>query len=183
MQKTKDVILYNHLIKVKELRVIFENNNLGIMKIDEARALAEEHNLDLVLMVLEPPVAKICDLGKYKYEMLKLKKAQRQNNKPIVVKQVQLGPKISQHDLMTKLEHAREFLSENDKVSFRIKLRYKETQNAEFVKKTIEFLKDVITNKLECKIINEVKQEKNNITAQVGPSTKNSSSLKTPIIE
>lgn len=172
----KDKILYNNLIKVDELRVIFESENLGILPINQAMEIAQSKELDLVLISSVPPVGKICDLGKYKYDLIKKQKVQKKNNKPIVVKQIALRPNISSNDLATKCKSINGFLNDNDRVLLKLKLKKKELMNEKIVEKSMEFMKNLIHNQLKCTIINDVTQDKSTISAQISPAKITSSS-------
>lgn len=177
MSSNKDTILYNNMIKTPELRVIFEQENLGILPLKEALEFSQSKNLDLVLISSTPPVAKVCDVGKYKYEILKKQKIQKKTGKPIVVKQISLKPCISINDLNTKITQINTFLVKNFRVSFKIKLRTKEMKDEKNIKNAIEFLKNVIHNKIQCSVIQNVTEDiltkkTNIIIAQIGPLVK-----------
>ncbi len=131
--KGSDVIM-NDAIRAKELRVISdEKGQLGIMSRDEALALAEEEGLDLVLISpdAKPPVAKIMDYSKYKYQQEKKKKEARKNQKKIDVKEVKFSCKIAQNDIDYKVKHAREFLEKDKHVKLRVFLKGREMATPE----------------------------------------------------
>lgn len=100
-------------------------NQLGVKPRIEALRLAEQANLDLVLVSpnAKPPVAKIMDYGKYRFEMQKKNREARKKQKVINVKEVRLSPAISENDFNTKLNNARRFLGKGDKV--KVSLRFK----------------------------------------------------------
>jgi len=129
-----DSVIMNDAIRAKELRVISESKGqLGIMPRDEALALAEEENLDLVLISpdAKPPVAKIMDYGKYKYQQEKKKKEAKKNQKKIDVKEVKFSCKIAQNDIDYKVKHAREFLEKGKHVKLRVFLKGREMSTPE----------------------------------------------------
>ncbi len=101
------------------------NEQLGIMSSKEALSIAEEHNLDLVLFSpnAEPPVCKIIDYGKFKFDQAKRLKEQRKAQKVVEIKEVQLSMTIDKHDVEIKAKHAQRFLSEGDKVKVSIRMR------------------------------------------------------------
>lgn len=121
----------NHQIQASELRVIDEDGKqLGILTKREALELAEERDLDLVEISpdAKPPVAKIVDWGKYKYQKTKQQQKNRKSTKSFELKQVRMGLKISDHDLGIKLDRARKFLQAGHKV--RITLVYRGREQA-----------------------------------------------------
>lgn len=124
----------NEGIRVHELRVIDEKGvSLGILKKDEALRLANERGTDLVEISpnAKPPVAKLLDYGKFKYEQLKKDKVAKKNQQVIVVKEIQLRPNIDKHDLMIKNNHAVEFLEKGFKVKYVLKFRGRELEYKE----------------------------------------------------
>ena len=112
----------NEEIRDRELRVIDENGEmLGIMSRDQALSLAEEKKLDLVNISpnAKPPVCKILDYGKYRYEMQKREKEAKKKQKTIQVKEIRLSTFIEEHDIQVKAKTACKFLQEGDKVKVR----------------------------------------------------------------
>ena len=110
--------MINEQIRDKEVRVIGEaGNQLGIMSAKEAMKLAREANLDLVKIAptAKPPVCKIIDYGKYRYEMARKEKEAKKKQKVIEVKEVRLSPNIDSNDLNTKMNNARKFLEKGNK--------------------------------------------------------------------
>ena len=119
----------NEEIRDKELRVIDESGEMiGIMSRDEALALAEEKKLDLVNISpnAKPPVCKILDYGKYRYEIQKREKEAKKKQKTIDIKEVRLSPNIDTNDLKTKVNAARKFLSKGDRVKVTLRFRGRE---------------------------------------------------------
>ena len=125
MNISKEAIL-NESIRARELRVIDSNGKqIGIKSKKEALEIAARRNLDLVLVApnARPPVAKIMDYGKYRFEQQKREKEMRKNQKVISVKEVRFSPTIEEHDFNTKLRNARRFLSKGNKVKATLRFR------------------------------------------------------------
>ena len=121
--------MINEQIRDKEVRLIGENGEqLGIMSAKEAYKLAKDAELDLVKIAptAKPPVCKIIDYGKYKYEMARKEKDARKKQKTIGVKEVRLSPNIDTNDLKTKMGAARKFLEKGDKVKVTLRFRGRE---------------------------------------------------------
>ncbi|MDD2450087.1 MAG: translation initiation factor IF-3 [Sulfurimonas sp.] len=124
----------NDDIRVAELRCTIDGGeSLGIISTDEAMSKANELGMDLVLIAptAKPPVAKIMDYGKYKYQEEKKVKEQRKNQVKIVVKEIKLSVKIAENDIAYKVKHAREFLEKGYHVKFRVFLRGREMAHPE----------------------------------------------------
>ena len=122
-------LMINEQIRDKEVRLIGENGEqLGIMSAKEAYKLAKDAELDLVKIAptAKPPVCKIIDYGKYKYEMARKEKDARKKQKTIEVKEVRLSPNIDTNDLKTKMGAARKFLEKGDKVKVTLRFRGRE---------------------------------------------------------
>jgi translation initiation factor IF-3 len=133
-RRKDDGVIMNDAIRARELRVIGENKEqFGIVPRDVALDLAEERGLDLVLLSPDanPPVAKIMDYGKHKYQMEKKKKEAKKNQKKIEVKEVKFSCKIAQNDIDYKVKHAREFLEKGKHVKLRVFLRGREMSTPE----------------------------------------------------
>ncbi|HEY9128326.1 MAG TPA: translation initiation factor IF-3 [Sulfurovum sp.] len=134
-RKKGDDVIMNDAIRAHELRVLSEDGEqLGIISRDEAIRIAEERDLDLVLMSpdAKPPVAKIMDYGKHKYELEKKKKEAKKKQKVIDVKEVKFSCKIAENDINYKVKHAREFLEKGKHVKLRVFLRGREMANPEW---------------------------------------------------
>ncbi|WP_202961021.1 translation initiation factor IF-3 [Aliarcobacter lanthieri] len=124
----------NEMITAKEVRCTSDDGtNHGIIPTSEALALAEDAGLDLVLIAPDgkPPVAKIMDYGKFRYQQEKKKKEAKKNQKVIVIKEIKLSVKIAENDVSYKVKHAREFLEEGNHVKFRVFLKGREMANPE----------------------------------------------------
>ncbi len=134
MSNKKDRVIMNDDIRVSELRCSIDGGeSLGIISTDDAMEKANELSLDLVLIAPEakPPVAKIMNYGKYKYQKEKQLKEQRKNQVKIVIKEIKLSVKIAENDISYKVKHAREFLEKGFHVKFRVFLRGREMANPE----------------------------------------------------
>ena len=121
--------MINEQIKVKEVRLISsEGEQLGVVSINEAREKAEEAGLDLVLIAptAKPPVCKIIDYGKFRYEIARKDKEAKKKQKTIEIKEVRLSPNIDTNDLNTKVSSARKFLEKGNKVKVTLRLRGRE---------------------------------------------------------
>lgn len=124
----------NEQIRDKEIRVIdSDGSQLGIMPSKKAMELAEQKNLDLVKIAPQatPPVCKIIDYGKYRFEQSKREKEQRKNQRVVEIKEVRLSLNIDTHDFETKKNHAMRFISEGNKVKASIRFRGREMGHPE----------------------------------------------------
>ncbi|MBQ6056072.1 MAG: translation initiation factor IF-3 [Treponema sp.] len=124
----------NEQIRVREVRLIDdEGGRNGIVATREALELAKERNLDLVEVSpnANPPVCKIMDFGKYRYEQEKRLRDSRKNQKALKIKEIRMQPKIGSGDLDTKAKHVQEFLDEGDKVKVTIRFRGRELAHTE----------------------------------------------------
>lgn len=119
-------VMINEQIRDKEVRVISESGErLGVMTSKEAMKLAEEAGVDLIKIAptAKPPVCKIMDFGKYRYEQTRKEKEAKKKQRVIEIKEVRLSPNIDKNDLNTKVNMARKFISKGDKV--KVTLRFK----------------------------------------------------------
>ena len=121
--------MINEQIRAKEVRLVSsDGEQLGVVSIAEAMAKAEEAELDLVLIAptAKPPVCKIIDYSKYKYELARREKEAKKKQKVIEVKEVLLSPNIDTNDLNTKIGAARKFLEKGNKVKVTLRFRGRE---------------------------------------------------------
>lgn len=121
--------MINEQIRDKEVRLIGEDGEqLGIVSSKDALKLAKEANLDLVKIAptAKPPVCKIIDYGKYRYEMARKEKEAKKKQKVTDVKEIRLSPNIDDNDLNTKANQARKFLTHGDKVKVALRFRGRE---------------------------------------------------------
>src|SRR6476660_5190398 len=118
----------NHRIRVPEIRVILEEEQLGIMPTHEAMRMAEEQGLDLVEISPRavPPVCRIMDYGKYKYEEAKKKQQARKRASTVETKEIKFRPKTEEHDMAFKVKHVRRFLEGGNKVRLAVVFRGRE---------------------------------------------------------
>jgi translation initiation factor IF-3 len=133
----------NDRIRTPEVRLIgFDGEQIGVVSIDNALAAAEEVGLDLVEIApdAKPPVCKIMDFGKYKYEAAQKAREARQHQTHIVVKEMRLRPKIEEHDYQTKKRHIESFLNGGDKVKVTIQFRGREQARPEMGFKVLQRL-------------------------------------------
>lgn len=134
-------LMINEQIRDREIRLIGEDGEqLGIMSARDAMKLAREANLDLVKIAptAKPPVCKIIDYGKYRYEQARKEKEARKKQKTIEVKEVRLSPNIDTNDLNTKVNQARKFVSSGNKVKVAVRFRGRELAHAAVGKTILE---------------------------------------------
>ncbi|EAI8173123.1 translation initiation factor IF-3 [Campylobacter upsaliensis] len=133
MSREKEVLL-NEEIRANELRCIGDDGKVyGIISADEALGIANRLGLDLVLIApdAKPPVAKIMDYGKFRYQQEKKQKEAKKKQKVIDIKEIKLSVKIAQNDINYKVKHALEFLEQGKHVKFRVFLKGREMSNPE----------------------------------------------------
>ena len=121
--------MINGQIRDKEVRVIAENGDqLGVMPVKEAMKLAQEAELDLVKIApkAQPPVCKIIDYGKYRYELARKEKEAKKKQKTVEVKEVRISPNIDTNDLNTKVNNAKKFIAKGNKVKVTVRFRGRE---------------------------------------------------------
>lgn len=144
-QQQGNFIRVNGKIRAREVRVVGdEGKQLGVMTLSDALNLARAEGVDLVEIAPNavPPVCRVVDFGKYRYEQSKKEKESRKHQHASIVKEVQLSPRIDPHDQQVKTNHAIEFLCEDMKVKVALKFRGREMAHTEFgfqvIKKFIE---------------------------------------------
>ena len=133
--------MINDQIRDKEVRLIGENGEqLGIMSSKEAYAMAKEAELDLIKIAptAKPPVCKIADFGKFRYEQLRREKEAKKKQKITEVKEIRLTPNIDDNDLNTKANQARKFLEHGDKVKATLKFRGREMAHMQSGKEILD---------------------------------------------
>ncbi|API89106.1 translation initiation factor IF-3 [Marinilactibacillus psychrotolerans] len=134
-------MIVNDRIRAKEVRLIGKDGEqIGVIQRNEAMRLAEDANLDLVLVApnAKPPVARVMDYGKYRYELQKKEREARKNQKVVNVKEIRLSPTIDDHDFNTKLRNARKFLEKGDKVKVSIRFRGRAITHKEIGREVLE---------------------------------------------
>ena len=160
----------NEDIRDREVRLIASDGaQLGVVATVEAQRLADEGELDLVMISpgAKPPVCKIMDLGKFIYEQSKKEKEAKKNQKVISIKEVRCSLTIEEHDIEIKAKNARKFLLEGDKVKITVRFRGREMELGHRGMKILENF----ASKLEdvCIIEKPAKREGRNMTIVVGP--------------
>ena len=169
---SKDNRQINEEIRAKEVRVIDANGEMrGIMSIRDALALAEESNLDLVNVSpnANPPVCKILDYGKFRYEMQKKDKQNKKNQKTTEVKEIRLSPSIEDHDIQVKANTAMKFLKDGDKVKVSLRFRGRER---DYVSKGYDVMNKFADIVSEVGVVEKkAKFEGRNLTMFLGPKT------------
>ena len=167
----RDQTRINERIRVPEVRVIGEDGSqIGVMRTDEALRYAQERDLDLVEVAPDarPPVTRILDYSKYKYEQAQKQKAARKHQQQITIREIKFRPKIAQNDYDTKKGHVIRFLKRKDKVKITIMFRGREVTHPERGQMLLERLAE------ELKDLAVVEQRPNldgrNMTMMLGPS-------------
>ena len=142
----------NREIRAPKVRLISHlGEQVGVVSLHEALAMAEEHGLDLVEIVpgSSPPVCKIINFGKFRYDQSKREKENKKAQHQIKVKEIKLKPNIDAHDLETKTKHAREFLTDGNKVKITCTFRGRELAHPEYgdkiVRQMCQDLEDIST--------------------------------------
>ena len=133
--------MINEQIRDKDVRLIGEDGEMiGIVSAKEAQKLAREAELDLVKISpnAKPPVCKIIDYGKYKYEMARKEKEAKKKQKVIEIKEVRLSPNIEENDLKTKANSARKFLTKGDRVKVTLRFRGREMAHIQSSKHVLD---------------------------------------------
>ena len=144
---TKDLRI-NRQIRAREVLVIDENGvQRGVMNVPEACRLADEAGMDLVEVSpnANPPVCKILDFGKYRYEMEKKSREAKKNQTVVKIKEIRMQPKIEKHDLETKSKAIAEFLGEGNKVKVSVRFRGRELAHPELGKVVRDKILDALT--------------------------------------
>lgn len=133
--------MINERIRDREVRLVSESGEqLGIMSSREALRLAREADLDLVKIApnAKPPVCKIIDYGKYRYELARKEKEAKKKQKTMEVKEVRLSPNIDTNDLNTKANQARKFITKGDKVKVTLRFRGREMAHVNYSKQILD---------------------------------------------
>lgn len=154
----------NHQIRADKVRVVGADGEMaGVMSVREAVAMAEAAGLDLIEISpnAEPPVCKIGDIGKHRYELQKKEAAARKNQKIVTTKELKLRPGIEEHDIQVKLRSAKRFFEEGDKVRWVLQFRGRENEHREFGWALIKRIKEELAQ--DGKIEMDARQEGNSI--------------------
>lgn len=141
-------LLINEQIRDKEIRLIGEDGEqLGIMSAKDALKLAKEADLDLVKIApnAKPPVCKIIDYGKYRYELARKEKEAKKKQKTVEIKEIRLSPNIESNDLNTKVNMARKFIAKGDKVKITLRFRGREMAHIQSSKHILDDFADMLS--------------------------------------
>jgi translation initiation factor IF-3 len=167
----RDTTRINDRIRVPEVRLIDdEGNQIGVMKTPDALAFAQERDLDLVEVAPEarPPVCRVLDYSKYKYEQAQKQKQARKHQQQITIREIKFRPKIAQHDYDTKKHHVERFLRNKDKVKVTIMFRGREVTHPERGTAILDRLADELS---DLGVVEQrPMQEGRNMTMMMAPS-------------
>ena len=148
----KQELPINDKIRAKEVQLISENGEkLGVKSLTDAIKIAEEEDLDVVLVAAnsKPPVCKLMNYGKYKFEQAKREKEAKKKQKTFEIKEIRITPNIEEHDFGFKAKNARKFLQDGNKVKITVRFRGRELNNVKageaVLNKFVEALEDVGT--------------------------------------
>ncbi len=176
---SRESLRINEQIHIREVRVTSATGEqLGIMPTREALRMAEEQHLDLVEVApkAKPPVCRIMDFGKYRYEQQKREKEAKKKQKVINIKEVKLRPNIEQHDFDVKLKNALRFVEEGNKVKVTIMFRGRELSHPELGKEVLSRVAAALGDAVS--IERNAKLEGKNMTMIVAPKVAKSSKKK-----
>jgi len=163
----------NDRIRVPEVRLVGPNGEqVGVVRIEDALRLAQESDLDLVEVAptARPPVCKLMDYGKYKYETAQKARESRRNQTNTVIKEMKLRPKIDAHDYETKKGHVVRFLKQGDKVKITIMFRGREQHRPELGFNLLKRLAEDVTDLGF--VESSPRQDGRNMTMVIGPHKK-----------
>jgi translation initiation factor IF-3 len=167
----RDTTRINERIRVPEVRVIGDDGKqIGVMRTDEALRYAQERDLDLVEVAPEarPPVCRVLDYSKYKYEQAQKQKAARKHQQQITIREIKFRPKIAEQDYATKKRHVERFLRHKDKVKITIMFRGREVTHPERGQQILDRLAEELND------LAVIEQRPNldgrNMTMLLGPS-------------
>jgi translation initiation factor IF-3 len=167
----RDLTRINERIRVPEVRLIDDQGNqVGVMKAADALRFAQERDLDLVEVAPEarPPVCRVLDYSKYKYEQAQKQKQARKHQQQITIREIKFRPKIAQHDYDTKKGHVERFLRHKDKVKVTIMFRGREVTHPE---RGVAILDRLAEELAELAVVEQrPTQDGRNMTMMLGPS-------------
>ena len=153
--KTISELFINDQIRAKEVRVIgIDGEQLGVMPIQDARNIADEEGVDLVMIAptAKPPVCRVVDYGKFKYEQLRKEKEARKKQKTVEIKEIRLSPNIDTNDLQTKINAAKKVLSKGDRVKVTLRFRGREMAH---MQQSAHILTDFADALADCAIVDK----------------------------
>lgn len=166
---TKSLFVNEH-IRAREVLVIdVDGSKLGVMPLDDALGVARQKKMDLVNVAPQarPPVCRLMDFGKYKYEQSKKEREARKKQKVITIKEVKMRPKIEQHDFAVKARNSRRFLESGDKVKVTVMFRGRELAHPDIAYGLCRQLAEVLE---DCAVIErKAKLEGRNMTMILSP--------------
>lgn len=166
--------MINEEIRAKEVRLVGPNGEqIGITPFRDALQMAIDANLDLVNVApqAKPPVCRVMDYGKFRYEQQKKEKEARKNQKVVDVKEVWFRPNVEEHDYQTKLRNVVKFLRDGDKVKCSVRFRGREITHAELGKRVLERVKTEVADL--CVIERQPKLEGRSMIMIMAPKTTN----------
>ncbi|MBO6288752.1 MAG: translation initiation factor IF-3 [Alphaproteobacteria bacterium] len=169
-QRNDDEVCINENITAKQVRLIDANNeNRGIVSIKEALAIAEEEGLDLIEISPQanPPVCKVLDFGKFRYEQQKRKAEAKKNQKVVEIKELKLRPMIDTHDYEVKVKQATKFLEQGNKVKFTMRFKGRELSANDMGKQVLTKLMEDLEN--VSKVDSEMKLDGRQMTMILAP--------------
>lgn len=147
--KTISDYIINGDIRAKEVRVIGANNEqLGVMPIKDALAVADEAGVDLVLIApnAAPPVCRVVEIGKFKYDQMRREKEAKKKQHVVEVKEIRLSPNIDTNDLKTKMNAARKFIEGGDRVKVTLRFRGREMAHMQTTKHVLDDFAEGLTD-------------------------------------
>ncbi|MCX7823772.1 MAG: translation initiation factor IF-3 [Syntrophobacterales bacterium] len=160
----------NHQIKAREVRVIgTDGKQLGIVPIEKALELATAEGLDLVEVApqADPPVCRIMDYGRYKYQLNKKSQEAKKKQTVIQVKEIKLRPKTDEHDFQTKIRHIKRFLAQKDKAKITVVLRGREVMYKEQAYQVLQRIEEALKD--EAIVESTPKEEGKNVVMVLAP--------------
>ena len=167
---SQEELRVNDRIRISPVRLIdADGEQVGIVSTDEARSIAAEQGLDLVEVApnSRPPVCRIMDYGKFKYEQARKAREAKKKQHVIHVKEIKMRPKIEDHDFGFKLRHARRFLEDGDKVKFTLRFRGREMTHPELGVRVLERVKGELEELGN--VESDIRKEGRTMTMLIGP--------------
>ncbi|MDR7624114.1 translation initiation factor IF-3 [Lacticaseibacillus paracasei] len=140
-------LIVNDSIRAREVRLISQTGEqLGVKSTRDALAIAEDANLDVVLVSpnAKPPVARIMDYGKFRFELQKKERDARKKQKTVTIKEIRLSPTIGEADFNTRLKNATKFLEKGDKVKVSVRFRGRAITHKDLGRKVLEQMADAV---------------------------------------
>ena len=167
---SQEELRVNDRIRISPVRLIdVDGDQVGIVSTDEARSIAADRGLDLVEVApnSRPPVCRIMDYGKFKYEQARKAREAKKKQHVIHVKEIKMRPKIEDHDFGFKLRHARRFLEDGDKVKFTLRFRGREMTHPELGERVLERVKTELEELGN--VETDIRREGRTMTMLIGP--------------